>query len=144
MERIVDVHFPNLKKSLLREALECSSRSAKCRTEEEAVHVRAAGLAETADGRGHFPETLRGQDQAKIIPPLAGALPERAGRTPLRTWSSCPAVRDERISRQDAKSAGMTTRRPTAKFESKRYTSVISDVFNVTVFSCSGAWRLGG
>jgi len=30
MERIVDVHFPNLKKSLLREALQVFSRSAKC------------------------------------------------------------------------------------------------------------------
>src|SRR5260370_23779572 len=75
MERIVDVHFPNLKKSLLREALEVffeirdvPGLKKKPSTSELLDWLKLL-MAEDIS-----PETLRGQDQAKIIPPLAGAL----------------------------------------------------------------------
>jgi len=75
MERIVDVHFPNLKKSLLREALEVffeirevPGLKKKPSTSELLDWLKLL-MAEDIS-----PETLHGQDQAKIIPPLAGAL----------------------------------------------------------------------
>jgi MoxR-like ATPase len=75
MERIVDVHFPNLKKSLLREALEVffeirdvPGLKKKPSTSELLDWLKLL-MAEDIS-----PETLRCQDQAKIIPPLAGAL----------------------------------------------------------------------
>ena len=75
MERIVDVHFPNLKKSLLREALEVffeirevPGLKKKPSTSELLDWLKLL-MAEDIS-----PETLRNQDQAKIIPPLAGAL----------------------------------------------------------------------
>ena len=75
MERIVDVHFPNLKKSLLREALEVffeirevPGLKKKPSTSELLDWLKLL-MAEDIS-----PETLRGQDHAKIIPPLAGAL----------------------------------------------------------------------
>jgi len=75
MERIVDVHFPNLKRSLLREALEVffeirevPGLKKKPSTSELLDWLKLL-MAEDIS-----PEILRGQDQPKIIPPLAGAL----------------------------------------------------------------------
>jgi MoxR-like ATPase len=75
MKRIVDVHFPNLKKSLLREALEVffeirevPGLKKKPSTSELLDWLKLL-MAEDIS-----PEALHGQDQAKIIPPLAGAL----------------------------------------------------------------------
>ena len=75
MQRIVDVHFPNLKKSLLREALEVffeirevPGLKKKPSTSELLDWLKLL-MAEDIS-----PETLRGRDHAKIIPPLAGAL----------------------------------------------------------------------
>ena len=75
MERIVDVHFPDLKRSLLREALEVffdirevPGLKKKPSTSELLDWLK---LLMTED---ISPETLHGQDQNKIIPPLAGAL----------------------------------------------------------------------
>ena len=75
MERIVDVHFPNLKKSLLREALEVFFE-----VREVPGLKKKPSTSELLDwlkllmAEDISPETLRNQDQAKIIPPLAGAL----------------------------------------------------------------------
>jgi MoxR-like ATPase len=75
MQRIVDVHFPNLKKSLLREALEVffeirevPGLKKKPSTSELLDWLKLL-MAEDIS-----PETLRGEDHSKIIPPLAGAL----------------------------------------------------------------------
>jgi len=75
MQRIVDVHFPNLKKALLREALEVffeirdvPGLKKKPSTSELLDWLKLL-MAEDIP-----PETLRGKDQSKIIPPLAGAL----------------------------------------------------------------------
>jgi MoxR-like ATPase len=75
MQRIVDVHFPNLKKSLLREALEVffeirevPGLKKKPSTSELLDWLKLL-MAEDIS-----PETLRGKDHSKIIPPLAGAL----------------------------------------------------------------------
>jgi MoxR-like ATPase len=75
MERIVEVHFPNLKKSLLREALETffeirdvPGLKKKPSTSELLDWLKLL-MAEDIS-----PETLRGTDQNKIVPPLAGAL----------------------------------------------------------------------
>jgi hypothetical protein len=42
--------------------------------EEEALDLRASGLAQAADGRRHRPGNLRERDPKKLIPPLHGAL----------------------------------------------------------------------
>ena len=75
MERIVDVHFPNLKKSLLREAMEVffeirevPGLKKKPSTSELLDWLKLL-MAEDIS-----PEMLRAKDQPKIIPPLAGAL----------------------------------------------------------------------
>jgi MoxR-like ATPase len=75
MQRIVDVHFPNLKKSLLREALEVffeirdvAGLKKKPSTSELLDWLKLL-MAEDIS-----PETLRGKDPSKIMPPLAGAL----------------------------------------------------------------------
>ena len=75
MQRIVDVHFPNLKKSLLREALEVffeirevPGLKKKPSTSELLDWLKLL-MAEDIS-----PETLRGEEHSKIIPPLAGAL----------------------------------------------------------------------
>jgi MoxR-like ATPase len=75
MQRIVDVHFPNLKKSLLREALE-----AFFEIREVPGLKKKPSTSELLDwlkllmAEDISPETLRSRDQSKIIPPLAGAL----------------------------------------------------------------------
>ena len=75
MQRIVDVHFPNLKKTLLREALEVffeirevPGLKKKPSTSELLDWLKLL-MAEDIS-----PETLRGKDSSKIMPPLAGAL----------------------------------------------------------------------
>ena len=75
MQRIVDVHFPNLKKSLLREALEVffeirevPGLKKKPSTSELLDWLKLLMVEDIS------PEILRGKDQSKIIPPLAGAL----------------------------------------------------------------------
>ncbi len=75
MSRIVDVHFPNLKKTLLREALETFYRvrdvpglKKKPATSELLDWIKLL-LAEDIP-----PEALRSKDSRKAIPPLYGAL----------------------------------------------------------------------
>ena len=75
MQRIVDVHFPNLKKSLLREALEVffeirevPGLKKKPSTSELLDWLKLL-MAEDIS-----PQALRGKEHSKIIPPLAGAL----------------------------------------------------------------------
>ena len=75
MQRIVDVHFPDLKKALLREALEVffeirevPGLKKKPSTSELLDWLKLL-MAEDIS-----PETLRGKDPSKIMPPLAGAL----------------------------------------------------------------------
>ncbi|MGH8676976.1 MAG: AAA family ATPase [Burkholderiales bacterium] len=75
MERIVDVHFPGLKKTLLREALE---RFFEIR--EVPGLKKKPSTSELLDwlkllvAEDISPEALRSQDDHKIIPPLHGAL----------------------------------------------------------------------
>jgi MoxR-like ATPase len=75
MERIVGVHFPDLKRALLREALESffeirevPGLKKKPSTSELLDWLRLL-MAEDIP-----PEALHAQDQSRIIPPLAGAL----------------------------------------------------------------------
>ena len=75
MERIVDVHYPGIKKTLLREALEAffeirevPGLKKKPSTSELLDWLKLL-MAEDIP-----PEVLRSQDQHKIIPPLHGAL----------------------------------------------------------------------
>jgi len=75
MEKIVDVHFPNLKKTLLKEALEVFYKvrevpglKKKPSTSELLDWIKLL-LAEDIP-----PETLRESDSRKAIPPLYGAL----------------------------------------------------------------------
>jgi MoxR-like ATPase len=75
MERIVDVHYPRIKKTLLREALEAffeirdvPGLKKKPSTSELLDWLKLL-MAEDIS-----PEVLRSQDQHKIIPPLHGAL----------------------------------------------------------------------
>jgi len=75
MARIVDVHFPGLKKSLLREALEAffeirdvPGLKKKPSTSELLDWLKLLMAEDIA------PEVLHSRDQNKIMPPLAGAL----------------------------------------------------------------------
>jgi len=75
MERIVDVHYPGLKKDLLREAMtlfydlrEVPGLKKKPSTSELLDWIKLL-MVEDVD-----PETLRAKDSRKIIPPLCGAL----------------------------------------------------------------------
>ena len=77
MQRIVDVHFPDIKKTLLREALEVffelrdvPGLKKKPSTSELLDWLKLL-MAEDIP-----PEALRSQDQKKTIPPLHGALPK--------------------------------------------------------------------
>ena len=75
MERIVHVHYPNIKKLLLREALE-----AFFEIREVPGLKKKPSTSELLDwlkllvAEDISPETLHSQDQHKIIPPLHGAL----------------------------------------------------------------------
>ena len=86
MTRIVDVHFPGLKKTLLQEALEVFFNLRDVPgLEEEAVDVGAARLAEAAAGRGHSAGGAAQQRQEGADPAAARrAAQERAGRPPVR------------------------------------------------------------
>src|SRR5262247_631941 len=75
MERIVDVHYPGLKKALLREALEAffeirdvPGLKKKPSTSELLDWLKLLMAEDIA------PEVLHSRDQHKIMPPLAGAL----------------------------------------------------------------------
>jgi MoxR-like ATPase len=75
MEQIIGVHFPDLKKNLLREALEAFYKvrdtpglKKKPSTSELLDWIKLL-LAEDIS-----PEALRTEDSRKIIPPLYGAL----------------------------------------------------------------------
>ncbi len=75
MKQIVDVHYPDVKKMLLREALEVffeirevPGLKKKPSTSELLDWLKLL-MAEDISA-----EALRSQDQRKIIPPLAGAL----------------------------------------------------------------------
>ena len=75
MRKIVDVHFPNLRHDLLREALtsfyglrDLPGLKKKPSTSELLDWLKLL-VVEDID-----PETLRSQDNSKVIPPLAGAL----------------------------------------------------------------------
>ena len=75
MERIVDVHFPGLKKALLREALEVffevrevPGLKKKPSTSELLDWIKLLLVEDVS------PEVLRTRDPARLIPPLHGAL----------------------------------------------------------------------
>jgi MoxR-like ATPase len=75
MGRIVDVHFPNLKKDLLREAMEVffelrevPGMKKKPSTSELLDWLKLLMVEDIG------PETLRERDPKKLIPPLHGAL----------------------------------------------------------------------
>jgi MoxR-like ATPase len=75
MERIVDVHYPRIKRTLLREALEAffeirevPGLKKKPSTSELLDWLKLL-MAEDIP-----PDVLRSQDQHKIVPPLHGAL----------------------------------------------------------------------
>jgi MoxR-like ATPase len=75
MERIIDVHYPGIKKILLREALE-----AFFEIREVPGLKKKPSTSELLDwlkllmAEDISPEVLRSQDQHKIVPPLHGAL----------------------------------------------------------------------
>jgi MoxR-like ATPase len=71
MKQIVDVHYPDVKKMLLREALEVffEIREVPGLKKKPSTSELLDWLAEDISA-----ETLRSQDERKIIPPLAGAL----------------------------------------------------------------------
>jgi MoxR-like ATPase len=75
MGRIVDVHFPNLKKDLLREAMEVFFElreipgMKKKPSTSELIDWLKLLVAEDIP-----PEVLRSKDKKTVVPPLAGAL----------------------------------------------------------------------
>jgi MoxR-like ATPase len=75
MGRIVDVHFPNLKKDLLREAMEVFFELRevpglkKKPSTSELIDWLKLLVAEDIP-----PEALRSKDKKAVVPPLAGAL----------------------------------------------------------------------
>jgi MoxR-like ATPase len=75
MQKIVDVHFPNLKRTLLREALEVFFE-----IREVPGLKKKPSTSELLDwlkllmSEDITPEALHSQDQGKLMPPLAGAL----------------------------------------------------------------------
>ena len=76
MTRIVDVHYPEHPEDAGARGAQRLLRAARrARPQEEALDLRAAGLAEAADGRGHPGRgAARQRDPGKLIPPLHGAL----------------------------------------------------------------------
>ena len=86
MRAIVDVHFPNLKGRLVTRGAEGLLRRARgAGHQEEAVHVRAARLAQAAVERGHQPRDAARERPAQADPAAARRpAQERAGRAPLR------------------------------------------------------------
>ena len=86
MSRIVDVHFPNIKKRLVEEALAHLLRGPRSAgPEEEALDLGAARLAQAAAERGHHPGNAAGARSAQADPAAARrAAQERTGRAPVR------------------------------------------------------------
>ena len=76
MARIVEVHFPGLKRELLRESLAAFFRRARdAGPEEEAHHLGAPRLDQAAGRRGHPGRgAARRRCRSKLLPPLYGAL----------------------------------------------------------------------
>ena len=74
--RIVDVHYPGLKKSLLTGGPGSVLQSARsARPQEKAVHIGVARLAQGPAGRGYFAGgTAQHRTRKLLIPPLHGAL----------------------------------------------------------------------
>ena len=62
MEKIVNVHFPGIKKQLLREALERFSRSGGAGAKEKAVDIRASRRSELLVAEDISPEALHSPD----------------------------------------------------------------------------------
>ena len=93
MKAIVEVHYPGLKPRLVSagaEDLLPDPRDAG--PEEEAVHVRTAGLAEAADGRRRDArDPGRARSQAPDPAPARRPAEERTGRAPVRA-SGVPAA----------------------------------------------------
>ena len=75
MKRIVDVHFPGLKKELLGAALKnfYDVRNLPG-LKKKPSHSRAARLAEAAAGGGHPGRGAAQKDDKVAVPPLVGAL----------------------------------------------------------------------
>ena len=86
MGRIVDVHFPGIKKRLVEEALAHLLRGARSAgPEEEALDLGAARLAQAAAQRGHHAGNAEGARSAQADPAAARrAAQERTGRAPVR------------------------------------------------------------
>jgi len=113
MQKIVDVHFPELKKNLVKEAMEVFFGLRELPGfEEEAVDVRTARLAQAADGRRHRSRRAAGYRQQKVAAAsVRRAVEERAGRPSVRAHRLhgpsrqlarlCPLPRWERVSRSD-------------------------------------------
>jgi hypothetical protein len=75
MERIVDVHFPELKKELLAEGADDLLQGARdAGPEEEALDLRAARLDQAAARRGHPAGSAARPGSEEGDPPLYGAL----------------------------------------------------------------------
>ncbi len=86
MTRIVAVHYPQLKRELLSEALECLLPAARrAGAQEEALDVRAARLVEAAARGGRSAGGSAHRRSAQEPAAVARcAAEERAGRAPLR------------------------------------------------------------
>jgi len=78
------VHFPGLKKSLLRERSRCSSRCAKCRAEEEALDSELLDWLKLLLAEDIPPDALRAKDRRPLSRAARGAVEKRAGRASLR------------------------------------------------------------
>ena len=109
MEKIVAVHFPSLKKSLLREAMEVFFEVREVPgLKKKPSTSRAARLAEAAARRGHPARSAALQGPQDHHPAAARrAAEERAGRAPLRA----AGVHDARQGRLDDAREGVMLRR---------------------------------
>ncbi len=87
MNRIVDVHFPSIKRRLVEEALRIFFEVRRSPgAEEEAFDVGAFGLAQAAAERRHHARNAQGARSAQADPAAARRAPEkRAGRAFVRT-----------------------------------------------------------
>ena len=86
MRKIVDVHYPSIKKTLVQQAMEVFLRRARdSRPEEKAVDVGVDRLAETADGRRYSRRDSKeaGTEQGDSAA-VRCAVEERAGRAYAR------------------------------------------------------------
>ena len=79
LQKIVDVHYPDIKKDLVSEALACASDVRKVRRLKKTIDFERR-LAEAADGRQHGEAVLRERDLDQGDPPCRGLGQERTGR----------------------------------------------------------------